>query len=297
MQRLAINNKASDKKAETQYNSKRVDVNCRLIIFIVFMIIISRIIFTTTFPLEVEQLNRIDSFFSMRSLFLLWQTILIFSYAYFLFRMFLGHRILDEYRYSYLAKTMVFFAIVTIIDLISSFLLYNLIIYDLIFPVYDGLSSVNSQVEFNSQYTNIILILIGLTGFIFFFFRLQKKRTPFNFIGYLFLHIVTFIFVIFIMLKNVDYFFTEQSLLYSALDIFSFSTGFAGWIWLLVVYLGFSSQTLGFTIIRWKDKFINKQIAINYIVQLVKLSFVSVICLCFIGVLPVIFILVVDVLN
>ena len=297
MQRLAIKNKASDKKAEIQYNSKLVDINCRLIIFIVLIIIITRIAFTTAFPLEVEQLQRADSFFSMRTLFLVWQSMIVFSYVYFLFRMFLGNRIVDEFRYMYLAKTLAFYAMFTIIDLMTSFLLYNILIYDLIFPVYDVLSPLNSQILLNNQYLNILLILAGLAGFILFFIRLQKKRTPFNFIGYIFLHIGTIIIVLFFMFNNIDYFFAKQSLLYSALDIFSFSTGFAGWIWLSVLCIGLSSQAFGFTIIRWKDRFINKQIAINYIVQLVKLSFVSVLCICLIAVLPVVFVFTVNILN
>ena len=297
MQRLAIANKASGKKAEIQYNSKRVDINCRLIIFIVFIIIISRIAFTATFPLEVEQFHRIDSIFSMRTQFLAWQSIIVFSYVYFLFRIFLGNRLLDEYRYMYLEKTLVFYAVIAIIDLITSFVLYNLLIYDLIFPVNDFLSPVNSQLFHSDQYINLLLIFIGLVGFILFFIRVQKKRTPFNFIGYIFSHLVTLSLVLYFMFDNIEYFFAEQSLLYSALDIFSLSTGFAGWIWLLVLYLGLSSQAFGYTIIRWKDKFINKQIAINYTVQLGKLSFVSVICTCFIAVLPIVFVIVIKILN
>lgn len=297
MQRLAQKNKESDKKAEIQYNSKRVDINCRLIIFIVFIIVISRIAFTATFPIEVNQLQRTDSIFSMRTFFLIWQTILVFSYIYFLFRMFLGNRIIDEFRYIYLAKTLAFYAVVAIIDLVSSFIFYNILIYDLIFPINDVIPVSNSLIPQGNQYINILLIFIGLIGFILFFIRLQKKRTPFNFIGYILIHVVLLSFVLFFMFSNIDYFFAEKSLVYSALDIFSFSTGFAGWIWLSVLYLGLSSQSFGFTIIRWKDKFINKQIAINYIVQLVKLSFVSVICICFIAILPVIFKLTVNILN
>lgn len=296
MQRLAKANLSSDKKAEIQYNSKRVDINCQLIIFIVYIIIISRIGFTASFPLEVEQFHRIDSIFSMRFLFLTWQSIIIFSYVYFLFRIFLGNRLMDEYRYMYLEKTLVFYAVIAIFDLIASFSFYNLIIYDLIFPVNDILSTVNPPIIHIDQYISLILILIGLVGFILFFIRVQKKRTPFNFIGYIFMHVVTLSLVIYFMFTNIEYFFAVQSLLYSALDVFSISTGFAGWIWLLVLYLGLSSQAYGYTIIRWKDKFINKQIAINYVVQLGKLSFVSVICICFIAMLPVVFVVSVNTL-
>ena len=296
MQRLADKNKTPS-KAEIQYNSKRVDINCRLIIFIVFIIIISRIAFTVSFPTEFEQYQRIDFIFSIRTIFLAWQSILIFSYIYFLFRIFLGNRLQDEYRYQYLSKALIFYAIIAIIDLISSFSIYNILSYDLIYPIEDMVSLSGKQIYLNQEYISLLSILIGLIGFIIFFIRVQKRRTPFNFLGYIILHLITLSLIVYFMFDHIEYFFTSQSLLYSALDIFSFSTGFIGWIWLSITYLGLSSHAFGYTIIRWKDKFINRQIAINYIVQLNKLSFVSVLCICFIAILPVVFLEIIEIIN
>jgi hypothetical protein len=296
MQRLAHKNKNSG-KAEIQYNSKRVDINLRLIIFIVFIIIISRITFIVTFPSEIAQYQRTDYIFSMRTFFLSWQSILVFSYIYFLFRIFLGDRLQIAFRYQYLSKTLIFFAIITMIDLITSFTLYNILSYNLIYPIEDIVIETNRQLNLSKEYFIILLIIIGLTGFIIFFIRIQKKRTPFNFLGYILLHIVTLSFGVYYMFDHIEYFFTNQSILYSGLEIFSSSSGFVGWIWLSVIYLGLSSQAFGLTIIRWKDKFINRQIAINYIVQLSKLSFISVLCVFFIAVLPVVFFGFIKIIN
>ena len=288
MQRLTMDNQTSG-KAEKQYNSKRVEINCRLIIFIVFMIIITRLTFIITFPIEIQHFNRPDSILTIRTLFLAWQSIIIFSYVYFLFRIYLGNRLQDEFRYLYLGKTIKFYSLIAITDLLSSFLIYNLISYDLIYPVNVSIPHLDIKLSLTNEYITMISILVFIAGFILFFLRVQKKRTPFNFMGYLILHILTVSIAVYFMFEHLEYFFTRQSLLYSALDVFNVSTGFAGWIWLAIIFLGFSSQTFGYTIIRWKDKFINKQIAINYVVQLNKLSFVSVICVCSIAVMPMIF--------
>jgi len=296
MQRLADKNKNTG-KAEIQYNSKRVDINCRLIIFIVIIIIISRAAFIVMFPSEIQQYQRADFIFSIRTFFLTWQSLLIFSYIYFLFRIFLGKRLQDAYRYDYLGKTLIVFALITIFDLISSFSFYSLLTYDLVYPIERLISAPDKQLNLNGEYISILAILIGLIGFIIFFIRVQRKRTPFNFLGYIILHLVTLSVILYFMFGHVEYFLTNQSLLYSALDIFSLSSGFVGWIWIFIIYLGLSSQAFGFTIIRWKDKFINKQIAINYIVQLSKLSLISVLCICFIAILPVIFIGFIEIIN
>ncbi|MEJ2542697.1 MAG: hypothetical protein P8Y99_01380 [Calditrichaceae bacterium] len=203
----------------------------------------------------------------------------------------------DEFRYAYLSKTLVLFAIFAIIDLISSFTIYNVLTYDLIYPVDNVLPMSDNAQYINNNYMNILSVLTGLIGFIIFYIRVQKKRTPFNFLGFIVLHIITVCLVLYFMLDHVEYFFTNHSLLYSALDIFSFSDGFVGWIWMLIIFLGLSSQTFSWTIIRWKDRFINKQIAINYIVQLSKLSLTSVLCMCFIAILPLIFLGFVAILN
>jgi len=276
MQRLAKKNSG---KAEIQYNSKRVEINCRLIIFIIFIIIISRAAFTATFPSGISQYQRTDYIFSTRTIFLCWQSILIFSYIYFLFKIFLSKRLQDVFRYQYLSKTLVLFAVIAIIDLITSFSFYNVVSYDLIYPIEEIVTISEKQIYFQKEYINLLSILIGLTGFIVFFIRVQKKRTPFNFLGYIIMHSITLLLIVYFIFDHTEYFFTSQSFLYSALDIFSFSSGFVGWIWLFIIYLGLSSQVFGLTIIRWKDKFINKQIAINYIVQLSKLSFISVLCI------------------
>ncbi|MBN1406585.1 MAG: hypothetical protein JW956_02280 [Calditrichaceae bacterium] len=296
MQRFADQNEKSG-KAEIQYNSKRVDINSRLIIFMVLMIILSRIAFIVMLPSELQQHHRVNFIFSMRTFFLVWQSILVFSYIYYLFRIFLGKRLQDAFRYAYLSKTLFVFAILTIIDLISSFSFYNIITYNLIFSVENIQSISDKPLLLSKESISIAAILIGLIGFILFFIRLQKKRTPFNFLGYVILHILTICFVLYFIFDHIEYFFTNQSLLYSALDIFSLSGGFVGWIWLFILFLGLSSQAFGLTIIRLKDKFINKQIAINYIVQLSKLSFVSVICFCFIAILPIIFLGFIEILN
>ncbi len=296
IQRLAHKNKISG-KAEIQYNSKRVDVNCKLIIFIVFIIIVSRIAFIMTFPSEIAQYQRTDFIFSIRTFFLTWQSILVFSYIYFLFRIFLGGRLQEAFRYSYLSKTLIFFAIITIIDIIASFSVYNILSYDLMYPIEDVVSQNGRELSLSKEYLIILSIIIGLIGFIIFFIRIQKKRTPFNFLGFILLHIVTLSLLMYYMFDHIEYFFTNQSLLYSGLDIYNFSSGFVGWIWLFIIYLGLSSQTFGLTIIRWKDKFVNRQIAINYIIQLSKLSFISVLCVFFIAILPVVFLGFIEIIN
>jgi hypothetical protein len=280
-------------KAENQYNSKKVDINCRLVIFLIVAIIISRTGFVVTFPVAVQKYGRADFLFSMRTIFLIWQSIVILTYIYFLFRIFLEKRLKDDYHYQYLQKTFLFYAVFSILDLISSFLLYNFISYDLIFPVSKNISPTILTNTNSESFYGLFLLLIMLTGFVLFFIRIQKKRAPFNFISYSILHLFTLMIIIYFMYENIAYYFAGQSLLHSALNIFSVSSGFAGLIWLVILYLGIASQTFAYTIIRWKDKFINKQIAINYTVQLSRLSFVSVICLSFIAVLPMIFILVI----
>jgi len=289
-----IDQKSSQGKAENQVYTKRIEFETRLIFFILLVIFLTRFACILFFPYELKQLLILDSFFSLRYIFLTLQGIIILSYVYLFFRILISMRFLEEYRYIYLNNALNAGALFIFFEIILSIILYSMISMDLI------LSDQNQSILYSESQNlpgiseTTIFLLLSLFIFIYFFLRIQKRRNPFNFMGYVITHLSTILISIYFTHLNLPYFFDPKSLLYSGLDVYRYTTGYSGWVWLFILCMGLASQLFGFLIIRNKNKFINRQIAMNYTIQLSRIILVSVLGVSIIALLPSIFVVIIN---
>lgn len=265
----------------------KVNIILKILFFLLLVIGLSKLTFIISYPIEINQLSINVSFYSLHFFYITAQGFIFFLYFLFFFLLLLFHRLKLDFRYSYLLKVLNFFLYFILADLLSSFIIYIQINFDLLLPgnFIKDMKPVEIEQGFNKSY--LILLLSGLF-YIIFYLRFQKRRSRFNSRIYGVFYFTTIILIIYLTKMNLPYFFETNSSLYSGISIYGYQSGFAGLVWLFVLLSGICSQIYSTVVLSQKSHFISVHHNINYFLQLNRVAFISTVGLIIITSLPLI---------
>jgi hypothetical protein len=280
-----ISKAKSERQDQTQPKSIQTDL--RIIFFNLIAILLTRLSFMILFIIEIDFLSIQGTFLSQRTQFITLQSLYISVYGFILFKLLIHDRLLPDHQNRYVKGILKGSTLFVVFDIITSFIFYAVANFDMILPIQRGLPATAHREDVTLFWPETLLLLIGLFALIVLFLFMQRqKRSALYFTTYSILYSLILFLILILTYKNVTYFFDTKSLLYSGLELFTYQSGFIGWFWILLFYLGAAGQVFGYSLIRLRHKFVNKQIASFYILQLSRLSFISVLGLSLLALLP-----------
>lgn len=274
-----------DRQDQTQ--NKAIINDLRIIFFNLTAILLTRLSFMVVFIIEIDFLSIQGTFLSQQTLFIALQSLFISVYVFVLFQLLIHDQLLPDHQNRYVKGILKGSILFVCFDIITSFVFYALVNYEMILPFQRVLPDIAQLEDVTLFWPETLLLLIGLAALtVLFIFMEHKKRSALYFTTYSILYGLILILVMLLSYKNVSYFFDTKSLLYSGLELFTYQNGFIGWFWILLFSLGAGGQIFGYKLIHLRPKFINKQIASFYIVQLIRLSFMCVLGLSVFSLVP-----------
>jgi len=272
---------------QDQNHNKSIQTDLRIIFFILTAILLTRLSFMILFVAETDFLSIQGTFLSQRTVFIALQGLYISVYGFILFKLLIQDRLQPDHQFPCVKGTLKGSALFVLFEIMTSFIFYAAANFDMILPLQREMPATTQREEFTLFWPEIFLLLIGLFVLIILFLFMQRqKRYALYFTAYSILYSLILPLTIILTYKNVTYFFDTKSLLYSGLELFTHQTGFIGWFWLVLFCLGTAGQGFGYSLIRLRHKFVNKQIASFYLLQLSRLSFISLLGLSLFALLP-----------
>ena len=269
-------NSAKEHKPYHEIQSK-LKIYLNILYFFLLSIFTTRLLFCVFFPMQLIDLNIYPGGNTSSIVFMIYQGSVAAFYLFFIFLFWLHGQLQLLYKYQYLIKVLKFILYFIVLDLIISMAGYLKFNYDLLFNV--------NFVDARISKPPSLLFFIGLIGILIFvsdlFFLLKKRRQRWIQGLYSFLLLITTGLALIIGYMNFVF--------YMDLDVFktfTYHQVYYSWLWFLLILAALGSQIITSVILNNKSKFLNHYFAINYSLQLNRISVIAAIGLSANAVLP-----------
>lgn len=249
-----------------------------MLYFFLLSIFLTRLVFAVTFPMQLEQLavNGNKSGFSI--LYMLYQALSAVLYLLIVFLLQLNQHLKLTHKYEYLLKVLKFSLSFIGLDLILSvagWFKYNV---DLLFP-----SALPISANLKTIPDVIVAgLLIEMLIFIVLFWLLQQKRKPLIRSLFLMSMFLTSLTALYVSYCNAGFYRSAEPLF----AFFTYKEAAFGWMWFVLVLSAAGSQLIAGIMLRLKEQFINRYFAINYTLQLNRITLIAVLGLGINALLP-----------
>lgn len=258
----------TDPKLKWTDLQKKIKLQQKIFYFFILSIFFTRLIFIAAFP---EQLVSLFRFNGNQNPLLIWLLVMegfiAFLYLLFLFFFYQTHELKPPFRKTYTRKLLTRFHLFLSFDLIISVISYLLMGWHLAFP--NSSPVLHTGLENNTDVFAFILagllLLLSVS-----FWLVQKKRNQTARVLFVFFLLTSAVVSIFLGLRNIPLLFSSLNLL----QLFTFTRGFYGPLWLLLFFTIMGSEIIALTVHALKEEYINRYFALNMVLQLNRIAFI-----------------------
>lgn len=270
------NNKMIDEKFHIHLNKQNLYI--KIILFFLVTVIVTRTVFLISFPIELNKYNFGNHFLSERFFFITAQGVITFCYFLFLFAFLVFFNLKLNYRIIYMRRVSKLVLFFILADILFSAILYFKINYNMILPLNMKFTGFwfSDFILINLEKINL-LFFIALLLFFLMNARLRKQTKMFYFVTYNVVFIALELLLLCLTVYNLSYFFASESLLYSALDLFSYRLWYVGSTWIILILCSIGGHIATQIFIKIKNQLINSNYSTNYIININRTTLVIII--------------------
>ncbi len=268
----------STQTKQYQALQKKIKTYLNMLYFFLLSIFITRLIFATAFPMQLDQLAIISEGNTVSVVFMLYQALAGLIYLLIVFLLQLNHHIKLIYKYEYLLKVLKFSLYFIGLDLILSvagWFKYNA---DLFFP------SVLHKSNAIKTLPDVMVwgLLSGVLLFVVIYWLVQRKRkTAIRILFWIVMLLTSFV-ALYTSYINAGFYWSAKN----AFSLFTYKDAAYGWLWFVLILSAVGSQVIAAVMLVIEERFINRYFVINYSVQLNRIALISVLGLFVNALLP-----------
>ncbi len=274
----SIQKHLSAKTKQYQILQKKQKNYLNILYFFLLSIFLTRLIFCAAFPMQLDHLGIVSKGNSLSIIYLLYQAMAAIIYLLFIFLLQLNHHIKLTHKYEYLLKVLKFSLYFIGIDLILSLAGWFGYNFDLLFPAV--LLNGKGAVAVPNAIVGGLIAGFILVSVLFWF--LQRKRRALVRILFVLVMFITSAAALYVSFLNAGFYWPASN----AFALFTYNEAAYGWMWFVLMISAIGSQIVAGIMLRLKEQFINRYFAINYTLQLNRITFIAVFGLCINALLP-----------